>query len=86
MIWMAIPAGPCACEAAEPDERGVFRAIQRVYAGFYNDNAWLERRRHSADEVEVGMGVLVHHSFPDEEELANGVATLDYRISPRRSP
>jgi hypothetical protein len=25
------------------------------------------------------MGVLVHHSFPDEEELANGVATLDCR-------
>ncbi len=74
-------AGPCACEAAEPDERGVFRAIQRVYAGFYNDNAWLERRRHGVDEVEVGMGVLVHHSFPDEEELANGVATLDYRFT-----
>jgi hypothetical protein len=25
----------------------------------------------------VGMGLLVHHSFPDEYELANGVATLE---------
>src|SRR5688572_29534370 len=25
------------------------------------------------------MAVLVHHSFPDEEELANGVATLRFR-------
>ena len=62
-------------------ERGVFRAIQRVYASFYNDNAFLERLRHGVTESEVGMGVLVHHSFPDEEELANGVAALDYRFS-----
>jgi hypothetical protein len=72
-------SGPSACDPDENNERGVFRAIQRVYASFYNDNAFLERLRHGVDENRVAMGVLVHHSFPDEEELANGVATLDCR-------
>jgi hypothetical protein len=72
-------AGPSFCDPDEANERGVFRAIQRVYASFYYDNAFLERLRHGVDEAKVGMGVLVHHSFPDEEELANGVATVDFR-------
>lgn len=71
-------SGPSRCDPAENNERGVFRAIQRVYASFYNDNAFLERLRHGVDETKVAIGVLVHHSFPDEEELANGVATLRY--------
>ncbi|HZO83595.1 MAG TPA: PEP/pyruvate-binding domain-containing protein, partial [Verrucomicrobiae bacterium] len=71
-------AGPSHCDPTENNERGVFRAIQRVYASFYNDNAFLERLRHGVDETKVGMGVLVHHSFPDAEELANGVATLTF--------
>ncbi|MCF7955553.1 MAG: hypothetical protein K9M75_07115, partial [Phycisphaerae bacterium] len=37
--------------------------------------------RHDVNEAEVGMAVLVHHSFPDEIELANGVATLEKRAS-----
>jgi hypothetical protein len=74
-------AGPSRCDAAEANERGVFRAMQRVYASFYNDNAFLERLRHRVDESNVGMGVLVHHSFPDEEELANGVAALRFSLS-----
>lgn len=69
-------AGPCRCEAAEPNERGVFRALQRVYASFYNDNAYLVRLQQGIDEATVGMGVLVHYSTPDEIELANGVATV----------
>ncbi|MBE0540903.1 MAG: hypothetical protein IH623_05920 [Verrucomicrobia bacterium] len=71
--------GPSLCDPSEPDERGVFRAIRRVFASFYNDYAFLERLRHGVDETMVGMAVLVHHSFPDEEELANGVATLRFR-------
>ncbi|MDB6132129.1 MAG: uncharacterized protein JWM59_372 [Verrucomicrobiales bacterium] len=73
--------GPCLCETGEPEERGVFRAIQRVYASFYNDNAYLERLRHGVTESESAMGVLAHHSFPDGEELANGVAALEYRYT-----
>jgi len=69
--------GPCACDPCESNERGVFRAIRRVFTSFYNDNAFLERIRHDVNESQVGMAMLVHHSFPDEFELANGVATLD---------
>jgi hypothetical protein len=72
-------SGPSACDPSENQERGVFRAIKRVYASFYNDNAFLERLRYGIDESTVGMAVLVHHSFPDEDELANGVATLNFR-------
>ena len=75
-------AGPCQCDSAEPKEKGVFRAIQKVYASFYNDDAYLERLMHRVDESQVAMGVLVHHSFPDEEELANGVATPTFSFTP----
>lgn len=68
--------GPCFCDSAEPKERGVFRAIQKVYASFYNPNGFSERLRHGIDESQVGMALLVHHSVPDEQEIANGVATL----------
>ncbi|MHC4745677.1 MAG: PEP/pyruvate-binding domain-containing protein [Planctomycetota bacterium] len=73
--------GPCLCDPCEANERGVFRAIRKVFASFYNDNAFLERIRHDVNESQVGMALLVHHSFPDEIELANGVATLDKRGS-----
>jgi len=69
--------GPSHCDPSKPSERGVFRAIRKVFASFYNDNAFLERLRYNVNEDEVGMAVLVHHSFPDEIELANGVSTLD---------
>lgn len=71
-------SGPSACDPAQPNERGVFRAIQKVYASFYNVNAFLERLRRGVNEAEVGMAVLIHHSYPDEIELANGVATLTW--------
>ncbi len=73
--------GPCQCDGTQTSEHGVFRAIQKVYASFYNDNAFLARWAHGVDESTAGMGVLVHHSFPDEDELANGVATLHYASS-----
>ncbi|MHC4616567.1 MAG: PEP/pyruvate-binding domain-containing protein [Planctomycetota bacterium] len=69
--------GPCICDPCRANERGVFTAIRKVFASFYNDNAFLERLRRGVNETEVGMALLVHHSFPDKIELANGVATLD---------
>ena len=72
-------SGPSHCDPTQPKERGVFRALRKVYASFYNENAFLERLRYGVDESEVGMAVLVHHSFPDPTELANGVATLAIR-------
>ena len=71
--------GPSICDPTDSDERGVFRAIRRVFDSFYHDNAYLERLRHGVDEQAVCMAVLTHHSFPDEIELANGVATLHYK-------
>jgi len=73
--------GPSHCDDDWEEERGVFRALKRVYASFYNDNAFLERLRLGISETDVGMAVLAHHSFPDSMELANGVATLDVTAS-----
>lgn len=72
-------AGPCACDPTEGKERGVLRAIRKVFASFYNDNAFLERLKHGIGESQVGMALLVHPSFPDEIELANGVVTMERR-------
>lgn len=68
--------GPSHCDATRPGERGVFRALRKVFESFYYDNAFLERLRHGVDESTVGMAVLVHYTFIDETELGNGVATL----------
>ncbi|NQV35557.1 MAG: hypothetical protein HQ515_22880 [Phycisphaeraceae bacterium] len=67
------------CDPNDNNPRTVFSAIRKTYASFYNNNAFLERLRHQVDEGKVGMSLLVHHSFPDELELANGVATIDTR-------
>jgi hypothetical protein len=69
-------AGPCACDTSDDAERGVFQAIRKVFASFYNDNAFLERFKHGVNEADAGMALLAHQSFPDEIELANGVATM----------
>jgi hypothetical protein len=73
--------GPSLCDPTETNERGVFRAIRKVYASFYNDNAFMERLRRGVDETKIGMAILVHYSSPDENELANGVATIAYQNS-----
>lgn len=75
-------AGPSLCDPTEESERGVYRAIRKVYASFYNDNAFLARLLYGVKEADVGMGMLVHHSYPDEDEMANGVATLARASSP----
>ena len=69
--------GPSHCDPTQPKERGVFRAMRRVYASFYNLNAFVERLRHGVEESNVGMGILAHYSFPDAIEAANGVATSE---------
>jgi len=70
--------GPSHADPNEPDEKGVLRAIEKVFASFYNENAWLERLRHGVREQDTGMAILVHHNFPDELEMANGVVTFKY--------
>ena len=77
--------GPSACDPTRDNERGVFRAIRKVFASFYNRNAYIERLRFGVDESQVGMAMLVHHSFPDETELANGVAVVKESFGDRWS-
>ncbi|HET6406672.1 MAG TPA: PEP/pyruvate-binding domain-containing protein, partial [Chthoniobacteraceae bacterium] len=71
--------GPCGCAQEEPDEKTVLSAIEKVFASFYNDNAWLERLRFGIKESQVGMAVLVHENAPDADEMANGVVTITRR-------
>ena len=59
--------GPSHGDPNEPEERGVLRAIEKVFASFYNENAWLERLRHGVPEQDTGMAVLVHQNFPDQD-------------------
>ena len=47
-------------------------AIHTVWASVWNSRAYEERSYYSIDHTKVGMALLVHRSFPDEE--ANGVA------------
>jgi hypothetical protein len=75
--------GSSICDPTEDGERGVFRAIRRVYSSFYNDNAFLERLRLGVDENQVGMAMLIHHSTPDPIEMANGVATGRWSRNPQ---
>jgi hypothetical protein len=71
--------GPSHCCPDEAEERTVLGAIEKVFASFYNDNAWLERLRYGIPESQVGMAVLVHENARDEDEMANGVATITRR-------
>ncbi len=73
--------GPSQADPNWLEERGVFYTIRRVFASFYNENAFLARLRHRVDESKVGMALLVHPSTPDPFELANGVATVRKTIS-----
>lgn len=50
----------------------VDEAIKRVWASLWSDRAFDEREYYSIDHRQIGMAILSHRSFPDEE--ANGVA------------
>jgi pyruvate, water dikinase len=53
-------------------ERPVLDAVRKVWASVWFFRAFEEREYRSIDHQAVGMALLVHNSFPDEE--ANGVA------------
>jgi pyruvate, water dikinase len=54
------------------DGDSVQDAIREVWSSVFNPRAYEERDYYSIDHTMVGMSLLVHPSFPDEE--ANGVA------------
>jgi pyruvate phosphate dikinase-like enzyme len=58
-------------EPGDPDSP-VLDAVRRVWASVWSFRAFEERSYRSIDHTAVGMALLVHRSFPDEE--ANGVA------------
>jgi hypothetical protein len=66
----------CLCDPNRSSPSTVWTAIRKTLASFYNENAFLERLRRGVAETDAGMALLVHHSFPDAIELANGVATV----------
>jgi hypothetical protein len=58
-------------ELADP-ESPVLDAVRRVWSSVWSFRAFEERTYRSIDHGAVGMALLVHRSFPEEE--ANGVA------------
>ena len=67
-------AGLYDSESATPGDETdpVDAAIKTVWSSLWYYRAYDEREYFSIDHTQVGMAILVHHSFPDEE--ANGVA------------
>jgi pyruvate, water dikinase len=53
-------------------KKPVMDAVRSVWASLWNFRAFEERNYRGIDHFNVGMAVLVHHSYSDEE--ANGVA------------
>jgi hypothetical protein len=55
-------------DASDP----VDQAVKNVWSSLWSYRAYEEREYYSISHMDIGMAVLCHHSFPDEE--ANGVA------------
>lgn len=64
--------GPSACDPEEAKERGVCRALRKVWASLFNPKAHDERAFYGVDPTLVAMGVLVNER--SDAELANMVA------------
>ena len=67
-------AGLYTSKSGDPNdpERSVEDALREVWGSIWYFRAFEERTYRGIDHKKVGMALLVHHSFPDEE--ANGVA------------
>ncbi|MCP4804743.1 MAG: hypothetical protein GY913_30335 [Proteobacteria bacterium] len=67
-------AGLYTSQSADPNdpERTIEDAVREVWASCWSFRAYEERSYYSIDHMNIGMAMLVHRSFPDEE--ANGVA------------
>ncbi len=67
-------AGLYTSQSGDPNDPDypVDDAIRKVWASLWNYRAYDEREYFSIPHTDIGMAMLVHHSFPDEE--ANGVA------------
>lgn len=70
-------AGLYTSKSGDPNDPAfpVFDAVREVWASVWFFRAFEERSYRSIDHRAVGMALLVHRSFPEEE--ANGVALTD---------
>lgn len=64
--------GPSACDPSETNERGVCRALRKVWASLWNPKAYDERAFYGIDAGRVAMAVLVNERSGTED--ANMVA------------
>jgi hypothetical protein len=64
--------GPSACDPSESNERGVCRALRKVWASLFNPKAYDERAFYGIDASRVAMAVLVNERSGTED--ANMVA------------
>lgn len=64
--------GPSACDPSESNERGVCRALRKVWASLWNPKAYDERAFYGIDASRVAMAVLVNERSGTED--ANMVA------------
>ena len=66
--------------ADEGDREDVLDAVKQVWSSIWFFRAFEERSFRSIDHTQVGMALLVHRSFPNEE--ANGVALTNNPFDP----
>jgi hypothetical protein len=66
--------------ADEGDRDDVLDAVKQVWSSIWFFRAFEERSFRSIDHSQVGMALLVHRSFPNEE--ANGVALTNNPFDP----
>lgn len=76
---------PCAgcyeSQTGDPAKwESVLTAIRKTWASIWLFRTFEERHYYGIDHKSVGMALLVHHNFPDEE--ANGVATTNNPYDP----
>ena len=65
-------SGPSLCDPDQPDERGVARALGRIWGSLWGMAAWEERSWYGMDHGLAKMGVLVNTRSKDEQ--VNAVA------------
>ncbi len=64
--------GPSLCDSKRDNERGIARALKRVWASLWNYRAFEEREFFSVPQNRAAMAILATKAFTDER--ANGVA------------
>ena len=63
--------GPSRCDPENDNERGVARALRKVWQSVWNFRAFEEREYFGIPQQDVAMGILVSRAYADER--ANGV-------------